>query len=75
MSQLLARRTIDREVESSNQASDNDKCHRVAKSRGPLLANSTSSTEMRHPPALSLPTLIFVGLGEISNFLSVISLL
>ena len=69
MAQLLARRTIDREVESSNQASDSDKCHRVAKGRGPLLANSTSSTEMRHPPALSLPTLTLVGMGEISIFL------
>ena len=36
VAQLLARRTIDREVESSNQASDSDKCHRVAKGWGPL---------------------------------------
>ena len=56
VAQSLARRTIHREVESSNQAYDSDKCHRLAKGRGPLLANSTSSTEMRHPPALSLPT-------------------
>ena len=69
VAQLLARRTIDREVESSNPASDSDKCHRVAKGRGLLLANSTSSTEMRHPPALSLPTLTLVGMGEISNFI------
>ena len=27
--------------------------------RGPVLANFTSSTEMRHPPTLSLPTLKF----------------
>ena len=65
MAQLLARRTIDWEVKSSNQASDSDKCHRVAKGRDPLLANSTS-TEMRHPPALSLSTLTLVGMGEIS---------
>ena len=58
MAQLLARRTINREVESSNQASDSDKSHWVAKGRGPLLANSTISTEKRHPPALSLPTLL-----------------
>ena len=64
MAQLLARRTIDWEAESSNQASDSDKCHRVAKVRGPLLANSTSSTEMRHPPALSLPTLTLMGMSE-----------
>ena len=31
VTQLLARRTINREVESSNQASDSGKCHRVAK--------------------------------------------
>ena len=62
MAQLLARRAIDWEVESSNPASDSDKCHRVAKGRGPLLANSTSSTERRHPPALSLPTLTLVGM-------------
>ena len=66
MVQLLARRTIDREVESSNQASDSDKCHRVAKGRGPLLANSTSSTEMTHLPALSLPTLTLVVIDDIS---------
>ena len=51
--QLLTRRTIDREVESSNQASDRDECRGVAKGPIPLLSNSTSSTEMRHPPALS----------------------
>ena len=68
VAQLLARRTIDQEVANSNQAGDSDKCHRVAKDRGPLLANSTSSTEMRHPPALSLPTLTLVGMGEISIF-------
>ena len=68
MAQLFARRTIDREVESSNPASDSDKCHLVAKGRGPLLANSTSSTEMRHPPDVSLPTLILVGMGDISIF-------
>ena len=55
MAQLLARRTIDREAESSNQAGDIGKCHRVVKGRGPLLPNSSSCTEMRHPPALSLP--------------------
>ena len=71
MAQLLARRTIDREVESSNQASDREKCRRVAKGRGPLVANSTSSTEMRHPIALSLPTLILVGIGEISISLGI----
>ena len=71
MAQLLARRTIGREEESSNQACDSDKCHRVAKGRGPLLANSTSSTEMRHPPALSLPTLTLVGMGEIPTMLSI----
>ena len=55
VAQLLVRRTIDREVESSNQASDSDNCHRVAKSWDPLFTNSTSSTEMRRPPVLSLP--------------------
>ena len=66
MEQMLARRTIDREVESLNQASDSDKCHRVAKGRGPLLANTSSSTEMRRPPALSLPTLTLMSMGDIS---------
>ena len=66
MAQLIAIRTTDQEVESSNQASDSDKCHRVAIGRGPLLPNSTGSTEMGHPPALSFPTLTSVGMGEIS---------
>ena len=66
MAQLLARRTIDRELDSSNPASDSDKCHWVVEGRGPLLANFTSSTEMRHSPALSLPMLTLVGMGEIS---------
>ena len=74
MAQLLARRIIDREVESSNQAGDSDKCHWVAKGWGPLLANSTNSTEMSHPPALSLPTLTLVGMGEISISISVLLL-
>ena len=69
MAQLLERRAIDPEVVSSNQACDSDKRHRVAKGRVPLLANSTSSTEMRHPPALSLPTLTLMSIGEISFFL------
>ena len=68
VAQSLTRRTIDQEVESSNQASDRDKGHRVAKGRGPLLANSISSTEMRHPPALSLPTLTLMGMGDIFIF-------
>ena len=41
----------------------------LPRGRGPLLANSTSSTEMRHPPVLSLPTLTLVGMGEICIFL------
>ena len=57
LAQWLARRTIDREVRGSNPVSHSDKCHWVAKGRGPILVNSTSSTEMRHPPALSHPTL------------------
>ena len=68
VAQLLVKQAIDREVESSNQASDSEKCHRVAKGQGPLLANSTSSTEMRHPPALSLSTLTLVGMSKYFHF-------
>ena len=70
VAQLLARRTtgIDREVESSNQAYDSDKCHRGAKGRGLVLTIFTSSTEMRHSPALSLPKLALVSKTPFSAF-------
>ena len=50
-------------VSGSSPASHNEKCHRGAIGRGAVLANFTISTEMRHPPAVPLPTLKF-GLGQ-----------
>ena len=57
VAQWLARRIADREVSGSNPASHMGKCHRGAMGRGSVLADFTSSTEMRHPPALPLLTL------------------
>ena len=55
----LARRIADREVSDSNPAGHSEKCHRGAMGQGSVLTNFTSSTEMRHPPALPFPTLKF----------------
>ena len=68
MAQCLMRWIADRKVSGSNSASHSKKCddtvknvmiHRGAIGRGPVLANFTSSTEMRHPPILPLPMLKF----------------
>ena len=59
MAQWLARQIADREVSGSNPASHRENCHRGAGSWDPILVNFTSSTEMRHPPALPFPTLKF----------------
>ena len=79
VAQWLATRIGDREVSGSNPASHSEKCHRGAMARGPVLANFISSTEMRHPPALPLPSLKF-GYGQyfyfhfLKNCLCVVSL-
>ena len=68
LAQGLARRIVrKREVSGSNPASHSEKCHRGAMGRGPVLTNFTSSTEMRHPPALSLPKFGHNGISKLKS--------